>query len=150
MKDKNYPGKGCKCGAYGEYECGCPNVDWSPAELRHLREKVFMLEKQIAESTKKIERQADRVRYLEGATNHATGTPLSKMREQRDECERQFQAKIEELIAVTEQRDRLENALRIMVAEYEVMKSQFGCHEIWKKFEDVESIKQAYSELRPL
>jgi hypothetical protein len=32
----------------------------------------------------KIENQAERIKYLEGATNHATGTPLSKMREQRD------------------------------------------------------------------
>jgi hypothetical protein len=22
------PGAGCLCGAYGECECGCPNVDW--------------------------------------------------------------------------------------------------------------------------
>ena len=32
----------------------------------------------------KIENQAERIKYLEGATNHATGTPLSKMREQLD------------------------------------------------------------------
>jgi hypothetical protein len=32
----------------------------------------------------KIENQAERIKCLEGATNHATGTPLSKMREQRD------------------------------------------------------------------
>ena len=32
----------------------------------------------------KIENQAERIKYLEGATNHATGTPLSKMTEQRD------------------------------------------------------------------
>jgi hypothetical protein len=33
---------------------------------------------------KKIENQAERITYLEGATNHATGTPLSKAIEQRD------------------------------------------------------------------
>jgi hypothetical protein len=32
----------------------------------------------------KIKNQAERIKCLEGATNHATGTPLSKMREQRD------------------------------------------------------------------
>ena len=32
----------------------------------------------------KIENQAERITYLEGATNHATGTPLSKVIEQRD------------------------------------------------------------------
>jgi DNA repair exonuclease SbcCD ATPase subunit len=32
----------------------------------------------------KIDAQAERLRYLEGATNHATGTPLTKAIEQRD------------------------------------------------------------------
>jgi TRAP-type C4-dicarboxylate transport system substrate-binding protein len=32
----------------------------------------------------KIENQAERITYLEGATNHATGTPLSKAIKQRD------------------------------------------------------------------
>jgi septal ring factor EnvC (AmiA/AmiB activator) len=32
----------------------------------------------------KIENQAERIKYLEGATNHAGGTPLRKMKEQRD------------------------------------------------------------------
>ena len=32
----------------------------------------------------KIENQAERIKCLEGATNHATGTPLSKLSEQRD------------------------------------------------------------------
>jgi 23S rRNA G2069 N7-methylase RlmK/C1962 C5-methylase RlmI len=32
----------------------------------------------------KIENQAERITHLEGATNHATGTPLSKAIEQRD------------------------------------------------------------------
>jgi hypothetical protein len=36
------------------------------------------------EAWQKIENQAERITYLEGATNHATGTPLSKAIEQRD------------------------------------------------------------------
>jgi len=32
----------------------------------------------------KIDAQAERIRYLEGATNHANGTPLTKAIEQRD------------------------------------------------------------------
>ena len=35
-------------------------------------------ESRIKEADAKIERQAKRIRYLEGATNHATGTPLSR------------------------------------------------------------------------
>ena len=41
------------------------------ADRRRLRAEVERL-------TTKIGNQADRIRYLEGATNHATGTPLSK------------------------------------------------------------------------
>jgi septal ring factor EnvC (AmiA/AmiB activator) len=33
---------------------------------------------------RKIDAQAERIRYLEGATNHANGTPLTKVIEQRD------------------------------------------------------------------
>lgn len=35
---------------------------------------------------RKIERQAERIRYLEGATNHAGGTPLAKAIKERDEA----------------------------------------------------------------
>lgn len=50
----------------------------------HTLEPAFQfmqnLERQLAEAREKIDRQAERIRYLEGAT----GTPLSKAREQRD------------------------------------------------------------------
>jgi hypothetical protein len=35
-------------------------------------------EAEVERLTAKIANQADRIRYLEGATNHATGTPLSQ------------------------------------------------------------------------
>jgi hypothetical protein len=44
------------------------------------------LEKQRNDAIKKIERQAERIRYLEGATNHATGTPLSIAIKERDDA----------------------------------------------------------------
>lgn len=62
-------------------------------------------ERQLTEAQTKIERQAERIRYLEGATNHATGTPLSRMKKERDDLERQ-------LAEAREQRDRLAEALR--------------------------------------
>jgi hypothetical protein len=37
-------GKGCKCGAYGSCECGCPDVDWTPQEVYDLRARVKELE----------------------------------------------------------------------------------------------------------
>lgn len=27
---RHFPGMGCRCGASGESECGCPGADWSP------------------------------------------------------------------------------------------------------------------------
>jgi chromosome segregation ATPase len=47
-------------------------------------EEATELREQRDRALTKIENQAERIKYLEGATNHATGTPLSKMREQRD------------------------------------------------------------------
>ena len=48
------------------------------------------------EAREKIERQADRIRYLEGATNHAEGTPLSIALRERDAA-REALMKIEDL-----------------------------------------------------
>jgi hypothetical protein len=67
----------------------------------------------------KIENQAERIKYLEGATNHATGTPLSKMRKQLDRLAEQKESNHKVTIAIgrmfyeaREQRDRLAEALR--------------------------------------
>jgi len=61
------------------------------AEAEGLCELLNKLERELNEAREqrdraqsKIENQAERIKYLEGATNHATGTPLSKMTEQRD------------------------------------------------------------------
>jgi len=40
----------------------------------------------LDEAKAKIKSQADRIRYLEGATNHASGTPLKIALRQRDEA----------------------------------------------------------------
>jgi hypothetical protein len=39
-------GKGCKCFAYGKYECGC-GADWTPQEIYDLRERVKELEAEL-------------------------------------------------------------------------------------------------------
>lgn len=41
-------GKGCKCGAYGSYECGCSDVDWTPQEIYDLKAKIIRLEKKLS------------------------------------------------------------------------------------------------------
>jgi len=45
------------------------------------------LEHERDKAREKIERQADRIRFLEGATNHACGTPLSVALRERDEAQ---------------------------------------------------------------
>lgn len=44
------------------------------------------LERERDEAREKMARQSDRIRYLEGATNHAEGTPLSIALRERDEA----------------------------------------------------------------
>ena len=46
----------------------------------------FKLRKELDDAKSKIKSQADRIRYLEGATNHAKGTPLSVALRERDEA----------------------------------------------------------------
>jgi len=41
-----------------------------------------VLEAKTDAMEKKLERQSKRIRYLEGATNHAVGTPLSRARQE--------------------------------------------------------------------
>lgn len=56
----------------------CGEKHWIPFDL------CKKIEKQRNDAIKTIERQAERIRYLEGATNHATGTPLSTAIKERD------------------------------------------------------------------
>lgn len=48
--------------------------------------KLPDLERELAEAREKIKRQAERICQLEGATNHAGGTPLSIALRERDEA----------------------------------------------------------------
>jgi hypothetical protein len=57
---------------------------WVAAE--RMRDHAKRLEQERNEVIKKIQRQAERIRQLEGATNHAGGTPLSIALRERDEA----------------------------------------------------------------
>ena len=46
-EDYYFPGKGCKCYAHSEYECACPDVDWTDSEVYKLREENDELKKEI-------------------------------------------------------------------------------------------------------
>jgi hypothetical protein len=52
--------------------------------LNNLEAELTAVTEQRDKALQKIKNQAERIVYLEGATNHATGTPLSKAIEQRD------------------------------------------------------------------
>lgn len=52
----------------------------------HSTSELARLEQERDEAKEKIKRQTDRIRYLEGATNHACGTPLSVALRERDEA----------------------------------------------------------------
>jgi chromosome segregation ATPase len=56
-----------------------------PYEREAAKAAINTLQRELAEAKNKIERQGARIKYLEGATNHATGTPLTKALEQLDE-----------------------------------------------------------------
>ena len=49
-----------------------------------LNKRLIAVTEQRDEARQKIENQAERITYLEGATNHANGTPLTKAINQRD------------------------------------------------------------------
>ena len=49
-----------------------------------LNKRLIAVTEQRDEARQKIENQAERITYLEGATNHANGTPLTKAIEQRN------------------------------------------------------------------
>ena len=85
-----------------------PRIDWVPAsfgrELERERDEAreqqisacnstlrldainFKLKKELDDAKTKIKSQANRLRVLEGATNHASGTPLKIALRQRDQA----------------------------------------------------------------
>lgn len=56
------------------------------AQLKEARESCEMWINSLREAREKIERQAERIRKLEGSTNHASGTPLTRALRERDEA----------------------------------------------------------------
>jgi hypothetical protein len=47
MIDEYYEGKGCKCHAHSEWECACPDVDWTDPEVYELRKWKEAIEEQL-------------------------------------------------------------------------------------------------------
>jgi len=76
------------------------------------------LERERNELRRKSEAQKERIRYLEGATNHATGTPLSIAIKERNE----LRAEVEKL---KDEREnwRVSSVCRELRAELETLKA---------------------------
>lgn len=72
------------------------------------------------EAREKMARQANRIRYLEGATNHACGTPLSVALKERDEArdaivgwENKWKCAVDMAARAELERDELKYSLKI-------------------------------------
>ena len=99
-------------------EC-CERLERERDEARESTLRIdvlnFKLRKELDDAKSKIKSQADRIRYLEGATNHAKGTPLSVALRERDEARESLKHISEygtdEINAAVELRQKLATAL---------------------------------------
>ena len=66
-------------------------ASWDEERQRALREggRVVELRAEVERLTARESNQSERIRYLEGATNHATGTPLSQAIARAESAERE-------------------------------------------------------------
>ena len=67
-----------------------PETDAAWLEQKDMVLLCRKLERERDEAREKMARQSDRIRYLEGATNHAEGTPLSIALKERDEAREKY------------------------------------------------------------
>jgi hypothetical protein len=95
---------------------------------------VSRLRAEVERLTAKIGNQADRIRYLEGAINHATGTPLSKAiaRAEKAEAERDAASQAYDCTmaihgTVMEERDRLATELTAARSERDLAITRVAC-----------------------
>lgn len=94
-------------------------ADKQEADKEYNASLVEQYSKERDEARNVVARQAERIRYLEGATNHAEGTPLSRALRERDEAlallksERETRNHIiQRGVEVERERDEARKALR--------------------------------------
>lgn len=97
------------------------------AEVAKLTVKLAELIKKNSELEKRVENQKERIRYLEGATNHATGTPLSKAKDEAATWKYAHDHVCKELAACEKARD--ENAKLWEEAQDEASRWKAACFE---------------------
>jgi hypothetical protein len=72
--------------------CVIADGDHDPFVFFEYEECAVIIERELAAAQAKIANQSERIRYLEGATNHATGTPLSQAHAKIAALEAQLEA----------------------------------------------------------
>jgi len=66
---------------------------WTATVAQSHWNKVSLLDTEMNLLKTKVENQRERIKYLEGATNHASGTPLSKALEENEKLKEQADKK---------------------------------------------------------
>jgi len=113
MKENYTPGQGCECHAHSEAECGC-DVDWTPREVYELREQRDRLQNELNELKEDRDAWKSEALIMDArlrGVKHPNDNGIFSPDEVIPKLER-------EIAAVTEQRDRLAEALRIVMADY--------------------------------
>jgi hypothetical protein len=85
-----------------------------------LEAEAESLKKEVDALKVKLANQADRIRYLEGATNHACGTPLSNAIKERDEAIAGRQAYKQLAVKHAQERDEAREDLKFRRGFYKV------------------------------
>jgi predicted RNase H-like nuclease (RuvC/YqgF family) len=123
-------GKGCKCGAYGSYECGCEDVDWTPQEIYDLREENASLKRRCEELERALRiesnepeersQEANHYNWLEDQ-NEKLKALAEKMAEVLEWIERFYQMECNDSVSnqLVEVRNRAKSALAAYRKEME-------------------------------
>jgi predicted RNase H-like nuclease (RuvC/YqgF family) len=123
-------GKGCKCGAYGSYECGCEDVDWTPQEIYDLREENASLKRRCEELERALRiesnepeersQEANHYNWLEDQ-NEKLKALCEKMAEVLEWIERFYQMECNDSVSnqLVEVRNRAKSALAAYRKEME-------------------------------
>lgn len=81
--EEHSPGKGCQCGAYGKYECGCDGIDWRSRREVELERMVKDKDAEIVALKAEIV-SLNAVNKIHLDTQHETGRMLLNCQAERD------------------------------------------------------------------
>lgn len=112
-----------------------------------LRQKLAVALVERDEAIARCERQRQRIIYLEGATNHATGTPLGKAIEERDKAREELAELNERFVAKCCKEARLQMLVDEKVALRRELEAELG---ITSEMANDESLQVGLEAIRKL